>query len=340
MTTTYVFTLNENKYFVTEIKNEVIETIEQMIKKLMPNCNFSEYDDLLCQNLGKTISSLEWIKKYPIEKITKTNYNLERIFFNYVKNYGIDNVRSDVYKDIELSEGSINYIQTVLNDSKEPIPIRISLLDMEINKLKNAYDSIVKNNSVIQKYTNYSTNLILQKIDQEKQLKYQIEQNNISSLQQRIQLEQQLQRNQQDLQQKQQELQGKQKELQLEIQENRKLTQKYQHYFQSNYINTLLPYFIDTFIKENKIDSRTVKSFLINHFSDHKLVEEITNALLLKKQNEKLITKYGTSEVINEKLSEMFYKKIELIHQLELDDVNYGTKNDMKYDIKYYKDEY
>ena len=85
MTTTYVFTLNENKYFVTEIKNEIIETIEQMIKKLMPNYNSNEYDDFLCQNLGKTISSLEWIKKYPIEKITKTDYNLERIFFNYVK---------------------------------------------------------------------------------------------------------------------------------------------------------------------------------------------------------------------------------------------------------------
>lgn len=317
MTTTYVFTLNENKYFVTEIKNEVIETIEQMVKKLMPNCNSNEYDDFLCQNLGKTISSLEWIKKYPIEKITKTNYNLERIFFNYVKNYGIDNVRSDVYKDIELSEGSINYIQTFLNDSKEPIPTRISLLDMEINKLKNGYDSIVKNNSVIQKYTNYSMNFVSQKFQQLINLENQINQKKIQDL----------------------ISQGKHQEYQLEQQKQQQQLQKFHNLFKNKFINTLIPYFIDTFIKEYDINIDEIKTILENHFSDHKLVEEIANALLLKKQNDKLITKYGTIEIINKKLSEMLYKKIELIHQLELDDVNYGTKNDMKYDIKYYNDE-
>ena len=322
MTTTYVFTLNENKYFVTEIKNEVIETIEQMIKKLMPNCNFSEYDDLLCQNLGKTISSLGWIKKYPIEKITKTDYNLERIFFNYVKNYGIDNVRSDVYKDIELSEGSINYIQTVLNDSKEPIPIRISLLDMEINKLKNAYDSIVKNNSVIQKYTNYSNNFIIQKFQELNAKKNQIVQQQLHDLNSKG---------------KHQEFLLMQQQNNLKQNERQKQLQEYNTLFQNNSINTLVPYFLDTFIKEYDIDE--IKTLIEKHFSDHKLVQEIANALILKKQNEKLFAKYGTLDIINEKLSEMLYKKIELLHQLELDDVKYGTKNDMEYDIKYYKDE-
>ena len=322
MTTTYVFKLNENKYFVTEIKNEVIETIEQMIKKLMPNCNFSEYDDLLCQNLGKTISSLEWIKKYPIEKITKTDYNLERIFFNYVKNYGIDNVRSDVYKDIELSEGSINYIQTVLNDSKEPIPTRISLIDMEINKLKNVYDGIVNNNKDIKKFTNYSTNFIIQKFQELHHKKNQIEQQKLQDLNSKG---------------KHQEFLLMQQQNNLKQNERQKQLQEYNTLFQNNSINTLVPYFLDTFIKEYDIDE--IKTLIEKHFSDHKLVQELANALILKKQNEKLFAKYGTLDIINEKLSEMLYKKIELLHQLELDDVKYGTKNDMEYDIKYYKDE-
>ena len=322
MTTTYVFTLNENKYFVTEIKNEVIETIEQMIKKLMPNCNFSEYDDFLCQNLGKTISSLEWIKKYSIEKITKTDYNLERIFFNYVKNYGIDNVRSDVYKDVELSEGSINYIQTVLNDSKEPIPTRISLIDMEINKLKNVYDGIVNNNKDIKKFTNYSTNFIIQKFQELHHKKNQIEQQKLQDLNSKG---------------KHQEFLLMQQQNNLKQNERQKQLQEYNTLFQNNSINTLVPYFLDTFIKEYDIDE--IKTLIEKHFSDHKLVQEIANALILKKQNEKLFAKYGTLDIINEKLSEMLYKKIELLHQLELDDVKYGTKNDMEYDIKYYKDE-
>ena len=322
MTTTYVFTLNENKYFVTEIKNEVIETIEQMIKKLMPNYNSNEYDDFLCQNLGKTISSLGWIKKYPIEKILKTNYNLERIFFNYVKNYGIDNVRSDVYKDIELSEGSINYIQTVLNDSKEPIPTRISLIDMEINKLKNVYDGIVNNNKDIKKFTNYSTNFIIQKFQELHHKKNQIEQQKLQDLNSKG---------------KHQEFLLMQQQNNLKQNERQKQLQEYNTLFQNNSINTLVPYFLDTFIKEYDIDE--IKTLIEKHFSDHKLVQEIANALILKKQNEKLFAKYGTLDIINEKLSEMLYKKIELLHQLELDDVKYGTKNDMEYDIKYYKDE-
>ena len=119
--------------------------------------------------------------------------------------------------------------------------------------------------------------------------------------------------------------------------ERQKQLQEYNTLFQNNSINTLVPYFLDTFIKEYDIDE--IKTLIEKHFSDHKLVQEIANALILKKQNEKLFAKYGTLDIINEKLSEMLYKKIELLHQLELDDVKYGTKNDMEYDIKYYKDE-
>ena len=58
-----------------------------------------------------------------------------------------------------------------------------------------------------------------------------------------------------------------------------------------------------------------------DYFSDHKIVEEIANASLLQKKNEYLIFKYGTLDKINEKLSTMLYKKIDLINNLEFDDM-------------------
>jgi hypothetical protein len=48
---------------------------------------------------------------------------------------------------------------------------------------------------------------------------------------------------------------------------------------------------------------------------------------------------WNCERVINKKLSEILYKKIELLHQIDLDDVKYGTKNDMEFDIKYFNDE-
>jgi hypothetical protein len=87
-------------------------------------------------------------------------------------------------------------------------------------------------------------------------------------------------------------------------------------------INLLVPNFIDVFITNcNLKDNKNIQTILEEHFSNHKLVEGISNALYLQKSNEKIILKYGTLLDINKKLTSMFYKKIELLHIINLDDI-------------------
>ena len=42
MTIVYVFELNENKYYITEFKNDVIEPIKEMVKKLVSENDFEK----------------------------------------------------------------------------------------------------------------------------------------------------------------------------------------------------------------------------------------------------------------------------------------------------------
>ena len=134
MSTIYVFELVEEKYYITEFKNDVIESIESMIKKLIPENDPIKFNSLLTQNLGAIISSIEWIQKYPIKKIAevKENKNLENIFIEYVKKYAIDNVRCDLYKELKLSDNDIKYIENILDESKESTLKRIQFIDKEI----------------------------------------------------------------------------------------------------------------------------------------------------------------------------------------------------------------
>jgi hypothetical protein len=269
MTTVYVFELNENKYYITEFKNDVIEPIKEMVKKLVSENDFEKINSLLTENLGGTLSSIEWIQKYPIKKIAqiKENSNLEKVSIYYIKEYGIDNVRSDMYKDIELSSSVVKYIEDILLNSNDPVPIRIKLIDEEINKLKSTFDFITENNVIIDNYLKYKHNLVFPMKDCT--LKNKV--NDID-------------------------------------------------------FNVLIPNFVDVYIKSmtdfiNPDECIEIKSTLEKYFSNHKIVEEIANTLLLKKKNEKLIYKYGTLDEINKKLASMLYRKIDLINMLEMDDI-------------------
>ena len=55
---------------------------------------------------------------------------------------------------------------------------------------------------------------------------------------------------------------------------------------------------------------------LEKYFSNHKILEEIANALLLQTQTKQMISKYGTLEEINDKITNMFQKKIILLYDL------------------------
>ena len=331
MTTIYVFELEDNKYYISEFKNEVIEPIKELINKLVSDTNSEQSKSLLTQNLGATISSIEWIKKYPIKTIAeiKENANLEKISIYYIKEYGLDNVRSDMCKDIELKEEIVKYIQNILNNSDAPVPVRIKLIDHEINKLKSTFDFIDENNKVIDKYLKYSLNVFVQQVQQKLQQQQNLNQQQLQQLQQQ---QQQLQFQQQI----QQQILQIQQQMHLQQAETSQIIKK----LCDQQINILIPNFIDAFIKSlkqespsnsprrnkftdltNSDNSTKIKSLLEDYFSNHKIIEEIANTLLLQKKNQKLTSKYGTLEEINKQLTSLLYRKIDLINMLEMDDI-------------------
>lgn len=305
--TVYVFKLDNDKYYISEFNNDIIEPIEKMIEKLVPNNDSDKIESLLTQNLGATISSLPWIKKYPIKSVCKTNYNLEKITSNYVRNYGIENVRSDLYQDIELSEDIIKDINLIINESSEPISKRIKQIDFEISKFKKIFDIITNNNKIICKYEKYSISIILQYI-----------QGRMQEIQQKIQEITIRRDNLHNIQKGEKGFHTKEilsDKLYKAKRESEYYNQKFQELCQNHQQQTMN--LISPDFKEI-LNDKVYKDY----FSNHKIVEEIANASLLQKKNEKLIFKYGTLDKINEKLSMMLYKKIDLINNLEFDDIS------------------
>jgi len=308
MTTTYIFNLGECKYYISEFKNDIIETTEKLIRKLIPDNNYGKVTSLLNENLGESLSSLEWIKKYPIKSVRKSSNDLEKTTIIYMQNYGINNIRSDLYKDVKLSDDIIESIKDSIKTFKknmktpsEPISERIKKIDFKINKLKKIFDTIPNNNIIINKYENFSLHYIINYYHgkDRTQEKYRITLDYLD--QQNL------------IQQRQQQLtynpNGDKKYRETQIRTN---------------INLLLPNFKEIY---EEIYGNYEEHFS-EYFSDHKIVEEIANALLLKKKNEKLISKYGTLEKINEALSNMLYEKIDLINSLEMDDISESDEND------------
>jgi 5-bromo-4-chloroindolyl phosphate hydrolysis protein len=294
MSAAYVFELYERKFYITELKNDIIEPIETMIKKIIPDNDSEKIKTLLTQNLATTLSSIKWIEYFPIKSIfeIKHNYNLETVFIKYVKEFGIDNVRCDLYKNMDLTDNEIKYIQDNLNKSKEPIENQLKNIDQEIDNLKKILDILNKNNTVINQYLKYNSGALQSAIYQEIQIQNQ---NHILRT-----------------------INGNQIKV--------TSLQKYHQKLNGFYINLLNNNFIDIFIAENlknedHIIIDIIKPVLENFFSNHTILEGIANALYLQKSNEKLISIYGKLDNISKTLTTLMYKKIELLHQLELDDI-------------------
>jgi len=313
-TTVYVFKLDSDKYYISEFNNDIIEPIEEMIKKLVPNNDSEKIESLLTQNLGATISSLPWIKIYPIKSVCKTNYNLEKITSNYMRNHGIDNVRSDLYQDVELSEDIIKDINLIINESSEPISKRIKQIDFEISKLKKIFDIITNNNYYISKYEKYSMHNITQYV-----------QRRANEIKQKIQEITRCQNITPAIPKGEKGFHTKEildDKLWNAKSESEYLNKKFQELWRNQQLNGSQMGCTMNLISPNFKEILNDKVYKDYFSSDHKIVEEIANASLLQKKNEKLIFKYGTLDKINEKLSTMLYKKIDLINSLEFDDIS------------------
>jgi hypothetical protein len=300
MTTIYVFKLNEDKFYISDFNNDIINSIHQMIGKLIQDKQSDNYKNLFVQNLGTAISTIDWIKKYPVESIveTKENISSESLTYQYMKKYGIDNVRSDLYKEINFTEGELIFIKDVLNYYDEPVKERIKKLDIEINKLKTIFDAITNNNAIVLRYLNYDISQIINNPIPNQEFKL-------------IKSEQQQKLNY--------ELEKLKKQGVTMLYHTEQYKQIIQQIGSCDHINLLTPNFINSYINKYNFKDVRIRISLENTFLNYKIIEEIANALFLKKTNETLISNYGTLDEINKKISSMLYRKIELLH--ELDDI-------------------
>jgi len=297
MTTIYVFKLNEDKFYISEFHNDIINSIHQMIGKLIQDKQSDNYKNLFVQNLGTAISTIDWIKKYPIESIveTKENISSESLTYQYMKKYGIDNVRSDLYKEINFTEDELVDIKDILNYDDEPVKERIKKLDIEINKLKTIFDAITNNNVIVFRYLNYPLSY--------PQIIYNNQEYHVTKSQQQKKVNDELRKLQQ---------QG------VPVLPH---TEQYKQIIQQigscDHINLLIPNFINSYINKYNFKDVTIRKALEDFFSNYKILEEIANALFLKKTNETLISDYGTLDEINKKISSMLHRKIELLYELD-----------------------
>jgi len=266
MTSIYVLELNDNKYYITEIENDT------------NNANILAKIDI--------IKKLPWVKKNRIKSLRKmidTSKTIRNVSIEYIKKYGIENVRSDLIQSKTIDTSILAEINSTTYDK-----VKFASLDNEINMLKNIHDSITDNENSLLKYKKIflaDTDIIN---------KYKKVYDLLTIMNKWIFIEFDL-------------LKPKFSEEYIGH-----ITQIFKKIKGNGNGDT-----IQTDITPEELES-TLKTF----FSKFETLEEISNGLVIQKKNEKLLSKYGSVEEIKEKLTKLFAEKINLLQSLNIDDLS------------------
>lgn len=268
MTSIYVLELNDNKYYITEIENDINNDNKNIVTKI------------------ELIKMLPWIKKQEIKSLRKMNDTTKTIrtaSIEYIKKYGIENVRSDLIQSENIDPSILAEINSTTYDK-----VKFASLDNEINMLKNIHDTITNNETTLNKYKQIflaDTNIIN---------KYKNVYDLLIQMNKLTVVEFNLLKP------------GFSEEYTMHI------TQILKKIKGDNTTESL-----QTNLTPEELES-TLKKF----FSDFETLEEISNGLVIQKKNEKLISKYGSIEEIKDKLTKLFAEKIILLQSLNIDDLS------------------
>jgi hypothetical protein len=266
MTSIYVLELNNNKYYITEIENDA------------NNANILAKIDI--------IKKLPWVKKHNIKSLRKmidTNKTIRIVSIEYIKKYGIENVRSDLIQSETVEPSILAEINSTTYDK-----MKFASLDNEINMLKNIHDTITDNDNSLLKYKKIflaDTNMIN---------KYKNVYDLLTTMNKWIFIEFNLLKP------------GFAEEY---IGHITQILKKIKGDGNNQTIKT-------------DVTPEELESTLKQFFSDFETLEEISNGLVIQKKNEKLISKYGSIEEIKEKLTKLFAEKIILLQSLNIDDLS------------------
>ena len=123
METLCIFKLREDKYFIHKVKNDDLEEILDMIAcDLLMN----DWDKLhnpsfdFKKNYFEKLN-LEWTNTYKLVSIEKmenlTNKNMfNKKIIEYIRKYGFDNVRSNLFSNIELTKDDFKTIYSIISN--------------------------------------------------------------------------------------------------------------------------------------------------------------------------------------------------------------------------------
>lgn len=268
-----IFTLENNKYYIKQYQQDLIDSITNMIEKL-------NNPELFLTTLKPTVQNICWIIENPIKsyKIVDTE-KLEDMTVQLMKQFGMQSTRSDLCPDAYINFEESEYLRGRINEEDKPVMDRIAILDGQIEVLKDVNIKLSSEEQIIDNYSDYI------KYIAETYNRVNVNPGFISIL-------------------------LKEEEMHTLVSSIGKTQNKLSLYIDNaieNYFDSILTnqYFGNKHIIIKRIKEKFLTSYLVT--------EDIIKAKSAKIKYDKLINKYGDKKSIEESLQDLLTKKLKLI---------------------------
>jgi hypothetical protein len=281
-----IFTLENNKYYIKQYQQDLIDSITNMVEKL-------NNPELFLTTLKPTVQNISWIIENPIinYKIVDTE-KLEDTTVQFMKQFGMQSTRSDLCPDAYINFEESEYLRGRINEEYKPVMDRIAILDGQIEVFKDCLSKLDREEQIINTYSDYIKYII------NSYNRMNVNNGFISNLltdEERPVLAHSIGRMQ------------------------NKLSLYIDNAFE-NYFESMLKY---KDWQDGK-NTRLIKEIKEKFLTSYLVTEDIIKAKSAKIKYDKLINKYGDKKSIEESLQDLLTKKLKLIDSDEyknIDDV-------------------
>ena len=144
-----IFTLENNKYYIKQYQQDLIDSITNMVEKL-------NNPELFLTTLKPTVQNISWIIENPIinYKIVDTE-KLEDTTVQFMKQFGMQSTRSDLCPDAYINFEESEYLRGRINEEYKPVMDRIAILDGQIEVFKDVITKLDREEQIINNYSDY-----------------------------------------------------------------------------------------------------------------------------------------------------------------------------------------
>lgn len=279
-----IFTLENNKYYIKQYQQDLIDSIKNMVEKL-------NNEELFLNTLKPTVQNISWIIENPIisYKIVDTE-KLEDMTIKFMKEYGMQSTRSDLCPDAFIKFEESEYLRERINEEDQPVMERIAILDGQIEVFKDVNTKLANEEQIINTYSDYIKYII------NSYNRTNVNNGFISNLltdEERVLLANSISRIQNKL-------------------------SLYIDNAIENYFDSMLKY-RDW---QDGRNTRLIKEIKEKFLTSYLVTEDIIKAKTAKIKYDKLINKYGDKKSIEESLQDLLTKKLKLIDSDEYKNID------------------